>query len=107
MEDWEGSWALQNTSSDVRLGAGVGTPGGSVRDARHAWVVPSCLLRQDLGVGRDLLLSLHLRPFQGRALSPLTSKPGGPAVLGQGEGPAPQSWLQALLALLPLPLPPT
>lgn len=50
-----GSWALQNTSSSVCLGSGVGTP-CLVRDARHVWVVPSCLLQEDLGAGRDLLL---------------------------------------------------
>lgn len=53
----------QNTSSSVCLGAAVGTPGGGVRDARHAWVVPGCLLHADLGVGRDLLLSRTSGPL--------------------------------------------
>ena len=51
-----GSWALQNiSSSSVCLGSGVGTPRGG---ARHAWVVPRCLLHEDVGVGRGLPLRI-------------------------------------------------
>lgn len=64
MEDGEGSWALGTPVPPCALALVLGPPGGGVRDARHVWVVPSCLRHEDLGVGRDVLLSPHLRPFE-------------------------------------------
>ena len=61
-------------------------PCGGMRDARHVWVVPSCLLCEDLGVGRACCsaptqgpLSDKLPPFSTLGLE-------GPLCLGQERG---------------------
>lgn len=52
--DGIGTAGLPGTpGSTVCLGSCVGTPSGGVRDARRTWVVPSCLLQEDLQAGRE------------------------------------------------------
>lgn len=82
--DWEGSWAPEHQFLCVPWRCCC-DPRGGVRDARHAWVVPSCLLCEDLGVGRDLLLS----PTSGPLSDKLSAHWARRAYCtGAGRGPA-------------------